>query len=89
MHTALHQVKKSKPVLKFYPVEPSFGDWRDNVIHWWNDFVRNGWSFKTPALYLYGSSNTGKTHFAKMLLGQFYASISRSILFSERARLTF
>jgi hypothetical protein len=46
-------------------LQKPFGDWRDLIVQWWNQFVDFGYSNKFPALYLYGCSNTGKTYFLR------------------------
>jgi len=35
--------------------------WVNQVLSWWNSWVKDGWHFKKPQLWLHGSPNTGKT----------------------------
>ena len=55
------------PVLKRYrlSLQEPFNDWRDVAVEWWNRFVDIGYTAKYPALYVFGSTNTGKTCFIK------------------------
>lgn len=43
-------------------------EWKQKVIDWWNDWVTNGYEPKKKQLYLWGPSNTGKSHFIKTIL---------------------
>ena len=65
-----------------------FGDWRDEVIKWWNSWVINGWHHKKPQLLLISPPNCGKTVFIREVLfreGQVDAIPNEAILIPERA----
>lgn len=47
-----------------------FGDWRDDVRKWWNDWVNEGWFHKRKQLFLWGASDSGKTTFIREFLLQ-------------------
>jgi hypothetical protein len=51
---------------------PPFGDWRDNVLKWYNGWCnalsQNCYRLKAPQLYLWGDFNTGKTSFIDTIL---------------------
>ena len=54
-----------KPVINL----PKFGDWRDEVINWYNSWCAPSVdAFKKPHLYLWGKSGTGKTSFINKVL---------------------
>lgn len=55
-------------VHKPYIIKKRFGNWRDQVVDWYNDWVINGLSKKTKHLYLHGKSGTGKTNFIQYLM---------------------
>lgn len=42
--------------------------WKQDIIDWWNEFATNGHEHKKKQLYLWGPSNTGKSHFINTLL---------------------
>lgn len=66
------EVRRSLIVLvphKPYLVKKRFHNWRDQVVDWYNDWIINGFVHKKKQLYLYGPSNTGKTHFIRFLMG--------------------
>lgn len=44
--------------------------WQQQVIEWWNDWIENGFRPKKKQLYLWGPSNTGKSHLIKQILRQ-------------------
>ena len=54
---------------KPYIVKKKFGNWRDKVVDWYNDWVVNGFCYKKKQLYLFGKQNTGKTYFVRFLMG--------------------
>ncbi|TAK57429.1 hypothetical protein EPO17_01955 [Patescibacteria group bacterium] len=66
----MRESMKKKPTFKLFETERPFNDWRDSVVVWWNNFVRDGYSAKMPQLYLYGPSNVGKTTFINELLSE-------------------
>lgn len=70
IHTAVRQSMKIKPSFKLFPTTPRFNDWRDHVIIWWNNIVKEGYSTKMPQLYLFGASNVGKTTFISEILSK-------------------
>lgn len=43
-----------KETLKPLQIE-NFGDWRDSVRKWWNDWVAEGWFHKRKQLFLWGA----------------------------------
>jgi hypothetical protein len=45
-----------------------FGDWRDDVVAWFNDYVGKEWQYKKPQLYLWGPPSTGKSTFIQQVL---------------------
>ena len=54
-----------KPVINL----PKFGDWRDEVVSWYNSWCEPSVdAFKKPHLYLWGKSDYGKTVFINRLL---------------------
>jgi len=54
-----------KPVINL----PKFGDWRDEVINWYNSWCAPSVdAFKKPHLYLWGKPDYGKTVFIRELL---------------------
>jgi hypothetical protein len=74
-------LKDEIPRLKLYRInlQEPFDDWRDLVVEWWNQFIDIGYTDKYPALYLFGSTNTGKTYFIRNFImkditeNQFYS----------------
>jgi hypothetical protein len=46
-------------------LQKPFDDWRDLIVQWWNQFIDFGFSKNFPALYLFGSTYSGKTHFLR------------------------
>jgi hypothetical protein len=57
-----------KQTLKRCNIGP-FGDWRDIIKDWFNDWVDNGWQSKKLQLFLWGEkSNTGKTFFVEQVI---------------------
>jgi hypothetical protein len=60
-------VQKEIPLIKLYRInlQKPFDDWRDIVVEWWNEFVDMGHTPKFPAMYLYGSTNSGKSYFIR------------------------
>jgi hypothetical protein len=60
-------LKNQIPLIKLYRInlQKPFDDWRDIVVEWWNEFVDIGHTPKFPALYLFGSTNSGKTYFVR------------------------
>ncbi|CAF1036292.1 unnamed protein product [Brachionus calyciflorus] len=48
-----------------------FGNWRDIVVAFLNDWIRNGWQHKKKHLCLYGVSNSGKSTLCNALLGNY------------------
>ena len=73
------QVRKQlvHPVIhKPYFVKSEFGNWRDKVVNWYNEWVNRGSSSDYKNLYLYGLSYTGKTNFIHFLLGNRCSIIS-------------
>ena len=52
-----------------YFIKKRFGNWRDNVVDWFNDLAIKGFKKTKMHLYLYGQPDTGKTHFVEYLLG--------------------
>lgn len=70
----MRELKKKQPkfrLLRPLIVKKKFGDWRDIVIEWWNDWTRNKYCPKRPQLYLVGKSDSGKTSFITALLCKF------------------
>lgn len=67
------QVRKQlvqQPVIhKPFFVKNEFGNWRDEVVNWYNEWVLCGSSNDYTNLYLYGISKSGKTNFIHFLLG--------------------
>lgn len=54
-----------------YIIDPApFSGWLLEVVTWYNDWICNGWSYKTPQLYLYGTSNVGKSRLIRHLFGK-------------------
>lgn len=45
-------------------------EWEIQVIQWWNDWVSTGFRPKKKQLYLWGPSNTGKSHLINKILKQ-------------------
>ena len=72
-----HTVLINMPMLVYAQEDFLFGDWRDDVVLWWNKFAKvmfikrttNEYVFKTKQLYLHGRSNSGKSTFVRYLLG--------------------
>ena len=42
--------------------------WQNEIVLWWNDWIKNGWHERKKQLYLWGPSSTGKTSFIRRLL---------------------
>lgn len=40
----------------------------DDLIDWWNSFIDNGFHERMKAVYLWGKTFTGKTHFVENVL---------------------
>ncbi|CAF1021492.1 unnamed protein product [Brachionus calyciflorus] len=55
----------------FLYIGEKFGNWRDQVVEWFNDWVREGYNHKKRHLLLVGDSNHGKTTFIMALLGAY------------------
>lgn len=51
--------------------ENKFGNWRDEVVLFLNDWIKNGWHHKKKHLCLFGPSNAGKSTFCNALLGNY------------------
>lgn len=78
---SVHQAIRSmipieKCQLKQYPTDTPFGDWRDDIVIWWNLFVSEGYEIKMPQLFLFGPSNVGKSKFIRDLLGILLTGLS-------------
>lgn len=52
-------------------LEKKFGNWRDDVVEFLNDWIYNGWHHKKKHLCLFGQSNAGKSTFCNALLGNY------------------
>ena len=52
-----------------YKVKKRFGNWRDQVVDWYNDWIINGFVHKKKQLFLFGKQDTGKTSFIRFLFG--------------------
>jgi len=64
-----------------------FMDWRDEVISWFNGWLRDGWFHKRQQLYLVSKPNCGKTVFIREVIfrqGRHDAVPSEAILIPER-----
>ena len=51
--------------LKQYKILIKFGNWRDHVVEWYNDWAKTATLIKKQ-LFLYGDSNTGKAHLSNI-----------------------
>lgn len=51
--------------------EKKFGNWRDRVVDYLNEWIRDGWHHKRKHLCLFGESNAGKSTFCNALLGNY------------------
>ncbi|RNA34602.1 hypothetical protein BpHYR1_014178 [Brachionus plicatilis] len=60
-----------KYVLDENGLEKKFGNWRDDVVAFLNDWIINGWHYKKKHLCLFGDSDSGKTTFCNALLGNY------------------
>jgi hypothetical protein len=49
-------------------LQKPFEDWRDLIVQWWNQFIDFGFTTKFPALYLFGSTHTGKRNFLRNVI---------------------
>ncbi|CAF1095329.1 unnamed protein product [Brachionus calyciflorus] len=49
-----------------------YGNWRDQIIDWFNNWILTGISYKKKQLYLYGLSDTGKSTFIRDLFRHYY-----------------
>jgi hypothetical protein len=66
------------PIIK-YKSDEVFGDYRDQVILWWNEkaitmakFYETGeYNHKSPQLYLHGPPDSGKTYFINYLTSKY------------------
>ncbi|RMZ96823.1 hypothetical protein BpHYR1_000299 [Brachionus plicatilis] len=56
-----------KFVLDENGLEKKFGNWRDDVVAFLNDWIINGWHYKKKHLCLFGDSDSGKTTFCNAL----------------------
>ena len=61
-----------KPIVhQPYVIKKRFGNWRDKVVDWYNEWVKNGFMHSKKHLYLFGPPDTGKTNFLQFLFGIF------------------
>ncbi|CAF1027740.1 unnamed protein product [Brachionus calyciflorus] len=58
-------------LLRPFRILKRFGDWRDKVVDWWNQWVSNPYKPKRKQLYLYGESDSGKSSFIRALLAAY------------------
>lgn len=68
---AVREAKLKKPVLKKW--ETFYGDWRDEIVVWWNGFVDWGYTStdtRVKQLFLHGPTSTGKTYFINEVLSK-------------------
>ena len=61
--------------------------WQLKIVNWWNDWIVNGWRHKKPQLYLYGRTNTGKTHFVNKLLQRCIQTVNNDAIPDPEAYL--
>jgi hypothetical protein len=63
-HKSFHDsIKTLLPLQKITQVK-RFNSWQDKVVDWYNDWLEaDDYSINKKHLYLYGDTNTGKTHF--------------------------
>ena len=54
--------------LKRVQTDIPFGDWRDELIRWLNDWIDNGWHPKKQQVLITGPPNAGKTAFIENVL---------------------
>ena len=54
--------------LKRVQTDVLFGDWRDELINWFNDWIDNGWRPKKQQVLITGPPNAGKTSFIENVL---------------------
>ena len=54
--------------LKRVQTDIPFGDWRDELIEWFNDWIDNGWHAKKRQVLITGPPNAGKTSFIENVL---------------------
>ena len=68
-----------KPIIHHpYVIKKRFGNWRDKVVDWYNDWADKGFKQAKNHLYLYGPPDSGKTNLVQFLLGineKFYSFI--------------
>lgn len=68
-----HESFYSKNVVKFFgwvQICDSYEGWATEVCEWWNSYITSNYYKKKLHLYLYGSSNVGKTSFVSRILSQ-------------------
>ena len=70
LHASVRKDINKLVLLKPYKILKKFGNWRDLVVDWYNDWAKNGYFHKKKQLFLYGESNTGKSTFIKYLMGK-------------------
>ena len=71
MHNQVRESLVNPIEQKPYVVKRNFGNWRDEILAWYNKWILDDFLFEKKHLYIYGPSLTGKTHFVNFLLGSF------------------
>ena len=69
IHSDIRSQFKNAITHKPYIIKRRFGNWRDRVVDWYNNWVQNGFKNTKKHLFLYGPSDTGKTSFISYLMG--------------------
>lgn len=75
LHARIRKSLVNMISLQPYKINKRFGNWRDRVVDWFNDWVINGFVHKKKQLFLHGKQDTGKTSFISYLFGNNYLSI--------------
>lgn len=67
---ALSDMHRSPGIVQYLSYESQcFGNWADNVVEWWNNFIGCK-GYRRKQLYLWGDSGVGKTTLVEKILGR-------------------
>ena len=70
LHKSVRNSLVKREAHKPYKIKDRFGNWRDQVVDWYNEWTIYGTECEFKHLFLYGLSNTGKTDFVRYILGE-------------------